>query len=384
MKKLMIVAVAAIALVACSKEFDTNKSASNGTAIGFNTWAEQLTKAARVPGTSTFTAAGYQDNDFAVYGYKDKTTPAPVTVFNDDVVSTTDGSAWTYTPVRYWDGAYDKYVFFAISPATVGTEADDTNGSTDVNPQTGAFVTRDITFAGNDNDILVADKKEVAKGSAPYFDNYATVPLVFNHVASLVDFKVKKTTSLNTVDVKVSAFTLSNIDNKGKLTVTNAYTDNHPVVSWSTDTRAAYLPANGVIPVNGDVNNTAAIAVDNEKVIVADTAFNPEAPTTPAASTFLINNLVVKPQTFRPSTGENPQQLSISYTLGTDPTVYTRVLYLADFDNADDAAQDDTKIASWDPGKHYTFFITIDAKQISFSASITDWTAVNGYNYLLN
>lgn len=377
----MIFAVAAIALVACSKEFDTNKSASNGTAIGFNTWAEHLTKAT----SNTITDAFASGDNFAVYGYKDKTTPAPVPVFNDDVVSTTDGSAWTYAPVRYWDGAYDKYVFFAISPATVGTEADGTNGSTDVNPQTGAFVTRDITFAGDDNDILVADKKEVAKGnSAPYFDNYATVPLVFNHVTSLVDFKVKKTTSLNTVDVKVSAFTLSNIDNKGKLTVTNAYTDNHPVVSWSTDTRAAYLPEDGVTPVYGDVSTSAAIAVGNEKVIAADTAFNPEAPTTPAASTFLINNLVVKPQTFRPSNGENPQQLSISYTLGSDPTVYTRVLYLADFDNADDAAQDDTKIASWEPGKHYTFFITIDAKQISFSASITEWTDVNGYNYILN
>ena len=42
MKKLMILAVAAIALAACSKTFNTANT--EGTAIGFSTWAEHLTK----------------------------------------------------------------------------------------------------------------------------------------------------------------------------------------------------------------------------------------------------------------------------------------------------------------------------------------------------
>jgi hypothetical protein len=59
------------------------------------------------------------------------------------------------------------------------------------------------------------------------------------------------------------------------------------------------------------------------------------------------------------------------------------VLYLADFDDVNDDAQDDTKIGSWEPGKHYTLYITIGAHAITFSATITDWTAVSGYNYLV-
>ena len=388
----MIFAVAAIALVACSKEFDTNKSASNGTAIGFNTWAEQLTKAARVPGTSTFTAAGYQDNDFAVYGYKDKTTPAKATVFDDVVVSTTDGSAWTYTTPRFWDNNYDSYTFYAISPAAIGTAADGDESSSDVNPQTGAFVTRAITFAGNDNDILVADKKTVNKtDGGGNFNSFATVPLVFNHVASLVDFKVKKAASLHDATVTISAFELSDIDNVGQLTVSDAYTDSHPVATWSGTARTTYGPEAGVVKVkvdnsgNYEANGTNSIDADHPIIIAEDTAF----PGTPAASTMVINNLIVKPQTFRASDGSNPQKITLTYKIavtGSADVEYANcVLYLCDFDNVDDEDQGgDAPIASWEPGKHYTFFITIDAHKISFSASITPWADVNGYNYLLN
>lgn len=360
----MFFAVAAIALVACSKEFDTNKSASNGTAIGFGTWAEQLTKAT----SNTITNAFASGDDFAVYGYKDKTTPAPATVFDDDVVSTTDGSAWTYSPARFWDTTYDSYTFFAVSPAAIGTGGD-------VDPQTGEITSASITFAGNDNDILVADKKTVEKGSSPYFNNYATVPLVFNHVASLVDFKVKKASSLSNATVTLSAFELSDIDNAGVLSVSDAYTSTHPVASWSTAGRGTYGPGDGVTPVN----------ISSPITIAEDTAF----PGTPAASTMVINNLIVKPQTFRASDGSNPQKITLTYKIavtGSADVEYADcVLYLCDFDNVDDEDQGgDAPIASWEPGKHYTFFITIDAHKIDFSASITPWVDVNGYNYLLN
>lgn len=377
MKKIMIFAVAAIALVACSKTFDTNKS--EGAVIGFNTWAEHLTKAeARVQGTNDFLAG----DTFAVYGYKDKTSPAPATVF-DDVVVTASGTPvdWDYENHRFWDTGYDKYIFFAISPSAIGTEADGSNSSTDVDPQTGAFKTRAITFAGDNNDILVADKKQVDKGSAPYFSNFATVPLVFNHVASLVDFKVKKTTSLHDATVTVSAFTLSNIDNVGQLTVSDAYTETHPVASWTDPgtARTSYVPGDGV---NDDVDISSPI------VIAEDTDFNPSSPTDPAGSTDMIKNLVVMPQTFRPEGGTNPQKITITYKIavtGSADVEYTSDVYLNRFDfENDDYNSTASYVTAWAPGKHYTFYITIDAHAIDFSASITDWTPVVGYSYLVN
>ena len=369
MKKYLILALtAAIAAVGCSKTFEVVPSPTDTNPIGFGTWVEHLTKG-RTQGSNTF-ASG---DNFAVYGYKAMSDNSdPHTVFDDVTVSTTNGTTWTYTGTRFWDANYDKYIFYAVSPASVGT------GGT-VDPQTGAITSASITFAGNDNDILVADKKTVNKtDGSGNFNSWATVPLVFNHVASLVDFKVKKAPGLANATVTVSAFTLSEIDNAGVLTVSSAYTDTHPVVSWSTDTRASYGPGSGVTPVN----------IESPIPIEQDTAFDPANPTTPAGSTFLINNLIVKPQTFRASNGSNPQKVTMTYKIAVtgsaDVEFADQVLYLADFDNVDDDAQDDSMIASWEPGKHYTFFITIDAHAISFSATITNWTAVNGYHYLVN
>ncbi len=382
-KHLLILAATAGMALSCATNFEATPTQE--AEIGFGTWAEQLTKAARLPGSSSFTESGYLDNDFAVYGYKYKTASDPVTVFNDVEVRTTDGTVWDYQNHRFWDKGYDSYTFFAISPASFGTEADGTNGSTDVNPQDGSFTTRSINFPGNDYDILVADKKTVLKGDAPYFNNYATVPLVFNHVASLVDIKVKKAASLHDATVTISAFQLVDIDKEGKLTVSNVYTDSHPVATWEASARGVYAPTNGVVPVS--ITDPIEIVEDTNFGSTGADDGNESTPYTPASSTILFNNLVVMPQTFRNENESNPQKIQLTYKIsvaGGGDNEYQDVLYLANFDKLDDTDQSDTKIGSWDPGKHYTFYITIGANAISFSATITNWTEVSGYHYLVN
>ena len=351
MKKVVILAAAALTLVACAKTYELQETAQPK--IGFDTWANNLTKA-RTQGTSTFVAG----DDFAVYGYKEKSS-SKVTVFDDVVVSTTDGSVWSYDTPRFWDSNYDKYTFYAISPAAAVT-----NGT--VNAQTGVISTAAITFAGNDNDILVADKKEVLKGdAAPYFNNYATVPLVFNHVASLVDIKVKKTPALENATVTVTALQLNDIKNAGGLSVSEDYTDYHPIPTW---TPTASTTAYGYSTLNTE--------------IAKDANFNPTTHNEPSASTDIVSNLVVMPQAL-----DAGQKISITYTIAItngDTIEFTgKELLLADFDNTNDSKQEGTKIGSWEYGKHYTYYITIDAHAINFSATITDWTAVSGNNYLV-
>lgn len=363
MKKAVFLATAALSLVACGKTYLDEPVAQNS--IGFNTWTNYLTKV-RTQGTNIFT----NGDDFAVYGSKSKGSTS-VIVFDDVVVSTKDGSTWAYTNPKYWDFGYEKYTFFAVSPASVGTEGT-------VSAVTGEITSSSITFNGNDNDILVADKKEVERGdnSATYFNSYGTVPMVFNHIASLVDIKVKKDPTWHDATVSVTAFELSNIKNTGTFSVNDAYSENHPVVTWNGVNAGSYEPSDGVNPVD----------ITSPIVIAEDTDFNPVTPIAPAAATFVINNLVVMPQTFVASTGDNPQTITLSYKInsnGEEVTFNDKILYLADFDNVNDAAQDDTKIGSWEPGKHYTFYITIGAKAITFSASIADWETVSGYNYLV-
>lgn len=374
MKKFLIIAATALLAAACAKTYEVKETTPP--AIGFGSWAETLTKA-RTQGDNTFT----EGDNFSVFGSKISGS-TPTTVFADVTVTRGSTDVWTYNPTVYWDHNADSYVFYAVSPA----------GLFDLDPADGNGTSSSITFAGNNNDILVADKKQVEKGSsAPYFNNYATVSLVFNHVASLVDVKVKKATGLHDATVAVTAFSLENIESAGVLTVSNAYTNTHPVATWNSSATDTYGPESGVVKVkvddsgNYEANGTNTIGESHPILIAEDTAFNPTTPTTPAASTFLINNLIVKPQSFGNTGVSTSQKISISYTLGSDPTVYSRVVYLADFDKTDDADQDDELMdTGFQPGKHYILYLTIDARAISFSAEITPWTDVNGYNYLIN
>ena len=415
MKKIMIFAVTFLTLAACSKTFDHSKAATEGNAIGFGTWAETLTKAVadptnpRVQGTNYFR----QGDGIVVYGSKTDTDPDPdVTsvVFNGvDVVATAEGgdpvaaTTWDYNNHRFWDSNAESYTFFAVSPknnlATTTTTAID-----------GAFVTKSLEFTGATNDILVADKVVVEKGtgaSTTYFNSYGTVNLVFNHAAALVDLNVKKSPALNDATVKISAIAFENVKKKGVLELTSAKYNktidtrttvpNITVAEWTASTPGTYLPEAGASPIHGDVSTTDAIAVGNEKEIDTDTNFDAGTPKTPAAYTELFKNLVVVPQAFTaPSDRVNPdnesnanaQKVTITYTItptGGDTNTYTSTLWLSDFDGVDNDAQAATYVGSWAPGKHYVFYITIDAHEIKFSAVISPWEeTISGYNYLLN
>ena len=340
MKKYLILALAAaLAAVGCSKTFDVVPTPTNTTPIGFGTWAEHLTKA-RTAGSGTFVSG----DDFDVYGFK-TISAANTTVFNGDDVSY-DGTDWTYENLRFWDPNASSYTFYAASPAGKIASA---------NAQTGELTSNSITFAGNDNDILVANKKVVAKA-----DFGTDVELVFNHIASLVDFKVKKHAEIAAATVAVTSFQLNNIDNVGTFSVNDAYTGSHPVVTWNPTARGAYSNTSGVTSV--------ATLPDNVNTDGSD---------------FLINHLVAMPQTFR--TDENIQTVTIEYSItsGGDTITNTATFNLKTFDNVDDTDNVDDIIGGWEGGKHYTFYITINANAIVFTASITDWvTPNNGYHYL--
>lgn len=366
MKKILILAATVALSAACSHNFEVNPVSKDGGQIGFGSWAESLTKA-RVQGSNTWT----NGDDFAVYGFKDKTTPAPSTVFahdgTNDVVVSYDGSKWDYDHHRFWDVNYDSYTFYAVSPASIGVNA------TALNPQTGVMTSASITFAGNDNDILVADEKTVNKTDGEnYFNGYGTVPLVFNHVASLFDLKVKKHADIGDAVVAITSITLSNMDVTGTFNV-SGYTattfkdasGTAPVVAWTPTATGSYTNTSGVTSV----------------------ATLPTDVTDDAAGDFLINTLIAMPQTLRTS-GDAKQTVTISYTItpanGDTMTYENKSFDLEAFDDADDTDNDDTHISSWIPGKHYTYFITINAHAIMFSATINDWTTQSGYHYLVN
>jgi len=349
---IFIVAAVAIATISCSRTYDVTPVSESQ--IGFGSWTEHLTK--RAQGGNTFVSG----DDFAVYGSKVNGSTTN-TVF-DDVVVTYDGSAWDYVtasvPARFWDPSATSYTFYAISPASVGTAAT-------VAPQTGVVTTSaSITFAGNDSDVLVANEKLVVKTGSPAAYPTTDVEIKFNHIASLVDFKVKKHADLGNSTVAVSAFSISNIDNTGTFAVSD-YADAAPygpVVAWTATARDSYDNGDGLTPVTLPIANVGT------------------------TGDFLINNLIVMPQSFR--TDSNIQTVNIEYTItdeASNVSTYDTSFNLKLFDNVDDKDNADTIITSWEPGKHYTFYITINANKINFTGAITPWTVADaGYNYLIN
>ncbi len=346
MKKLLFLAAVVMAAGACSRIYDVNPAADK--AIDFGTWAENLTKG-RTPGSNKFA----NEDNFAVYGYKLKGTDMTV-VFQKETgtgkenynVVTSDGTTWSYSPTRFWDQTAESYTFYAVSPASIGNDAT-------VDPKTGKIPSTEITFAGNNNDILVANKATVVKA-----DFSKPVTIHFNHIASLVDFKVKKHADMGDATVAITSFKIVNIANKGTYAV-NSYDNGVPVATWNaTDST--------------DYNATAASypsSIGNNKDTASD----------------LITNLVVMPQTFK-TTGNDMQKVVMSYTItsGGSTNTYTDVVVpIHEFDRVDDTQNATEFDGGWAQGKHYVFYITINSNAIVFSAEIGEWTTEEGYYYLV-
>ena len=359
MKKLLLFAAMAAIAVSCAKTHEVNPVP--GQAIGFDTWTSNLTK-------STHTA--FQTGaTFNIYGYKQATGEEKTTVFNGEVVTLTSGGTWSYSNVRMWDRTTDSYTFYAIAPSGI---------TSSVNAQTGAMVTNDITFTGKNADILVAKQKTVEK------TNYGkTVDLDFMPQSTLFDLKVKKAKNLKEAALRVNSISIQNIQTKGHLTISAPYSGTaEPVASWSlatTPATANFDNSHGLIPV-GTTGNVATIPVNVEHGV--------------NNSSFLINNLIVMPQGL-----DQGQKLVINYTVtfSNETITHEREILLNKFDETDmrddkgrgedDQNGDDTDkwyITSWLPGKHYVYYLTINADLIVFNATISDWDDVNAFHYIIN
>ena len=312
--------------VSCAKTGEVNSV--SGPAIGFDTWTNNLTKSVHTPFATGAT--------FDVYGYKHKNDgDVNTTVFDGDDVTLDANGSWNYTQIRSWDRTTDSYTFFAIAPTGIISA----NSSPS---QTGLFVTNDITFGGKNGDILVAMKKVIAKTSY--------------------------TLTVNSVSIQ-------NIQTKGHLSVTGYDGTGKPETEWAL----------AETPVTATFNNThgnTSVTLPKSIAVGVEHGVN--------HSEFLIDNLIVMPQTLI-TTG---QKLVINYTVNfsNESITHTREIALNAFDYTDmtgegrDESDQNTSpfITTWDPGKHYTYYLTINADLIVFNATISDWNDVNAFHYIIN
>ena len=378
MKKLLIIASALAITAACTKTYDIEPVAQPE--IAFGTWNDVMTKAVK---------SEFANGDiFNVFGYKwnNGETPGATTVFaGDEVTYNSSNQKWAYSPTRYWDNNYDNYTFYAAYPSNQlsGTLAD--------YAQNGLFVTNNLSFNGTDENLLIAQKKTVAKAS---YNN--AVALVFKHTGALVDIKFKKHSDIADAEVAITSLTLSDIQTSGSFTVAS-------YDGTSGDPVGATVPAsNGIAGLGWTPNSTPATNPTTGEGSAPYLASNKTIAAATGAGVAnagdIINNLVVMPQALGTAAGP---KLTLTYTIttGVSPNTQTvtfsdKSVYFGQFDETDpndgeNPENDNTTpfISAWMPGVHYTYFITINANSIEFTASVASWTdatLVNGHHYLVN
>ena len=354
MKKVVILAAAALTLAACAKTYELQETAQPK--IGFGTWNDVMTKAV----TTSFA----NDEVIKVSGIKWNDNTDETKVFdNVDVTYKSEGNKWVYSPLRFWDANFAHYTFFSAFPkANLNTALG----------QDGTFTSKELTYNGTDEVLLVAQKNVVDRNAQNKYD-IENVQLNFKHVGSLVDIKVKKHSDIAAAKVEVTSIALSGIKTTGAFTVSGYDSSNNPEGTWTAT--SAVNAENAAAAASPYINNGGVSII---------------AGATTAAD--LLSNLVLMPQSLATDGGP---KITISYKITTgegataDEITFTdKSFFFGEFDKTDpdptDKANTDPRISAWMPGVHYTYYITINANAITFTASIDDWSTETGHYYLIN
>jgi hypothetical protein len=146
------------------------------------------------------------------------------------------GSAWSYTPLKYWpdlvDGAnYGKVSFFALAPAPATENGITLAGGSGYTGYPAFTVTPPATLA-NQLDLCVAQATDLTKNS-----HSGKVPLTFAHTMAKVTFAAKYTAKL---DADLSHVNIQKIEVKGLYgSSTLSFDASAAGYTWGTPTGAA-------------------------------------------------------------------------------------------------------------------------------------------------
>ena len=202
MKKVFLMAVAAVAMLASCSNDETTGKAVNGNTIKFDGFVNKSVKgAANDLNNTTF-------NSFQVWGLmsKGEQTGKPF----DATTVNKSGSEWTYNGNVYWENGYN-YSFVAIAPAGFGTfKAPSTvgeYGSIDFENGEG---TTDLIY---DIDGTYATNAVSTTTTCP-----DPIDFTFNHLLSRVKFAFENAMDDNST-INVTGVTITNANTKATATL---------------------------------------------------------------------------------------------------------------------------------------------------------------------
>lgn len=321
MKKILLAAVAALAIVGCTQNEEI-ENVGNKAEINFGTIVKAGTRVAVTSNTNF--------KEFTVSGYKTvgdmSTTPQLAVGFMDNLLvkKSESGNTWGYTGTFYWP-ITGKVQFFATSPAQ--PLIIETPGYPSFPYQ--------IKVAASQEDLVAANLINQTK-----IDN--AIVLAFQHLLTQVNFSIKGDTPDFTYTV--TALKLKGINDKA----TFKFDGTNTIGSWSelaasaADLAYTYSGSVVVAPTTGDAGKTTKFETDNNALFM------------------------LMPQTLSGAT------LEITYTavLTADSSVKTF-----------DGTKTVNLTGEWGMGKNirYTLELTSDASPVKFGEpTVGGWTDEDG------
>ena len=401
MKRLFILSAAVAALASCSNSeviTEVNEPQVPDKAIAFETFSSNATReSAENSGATTTEGLEKHHSNFSVWGYKD-VAGSDISVFNRQTVSHSS-SAWTYSPIRFWDKGANSYKFYACAPADAGTSNNvftlkETSQSTNTGyAEAYYFTTGTVTLQAEtlDKTTYSEEYKNSTSGSTLQnidymiaskceYNSVATVAsspvqLDFNHILSRLNVGVKKATKSEANNPFTNAIVTLN-----ELKVCN-------MQSTGSFDESATINTGTLAGGTTDRWNTTSSPVFDYTYTTASTVNTTE-------ESFVLQSLVI-PQTVsyenvtldgksngNDLTTTNAPYICIKYNIKAatnDDTGENFVRYINLAKAFGKSAENES--VAFNEGWQNTLHITIDADVISFKPEVYKWDTKHENNY---
>lgn len=361
MKKVLFFAAAAIMMVGCSKDQVVSEMPQDN-AINFGMYfgRDAQSRAAimdldDLKAQSFGVFAYYTDNSDYLEG-----TSTPNFMFDQNVKW--DGSAWAYSPLKYWPNeAADKLSFFAYAP-----HRNESNGNITLGSFTNATASApSITYTLDDDqsthvDLLWATPVENKTKQT----TTEKVHFVFKHALSRIGFKsvavIDESSNDNNGDIDDGAHS-NPLDGKTKITLKsikltgNFYKGgklNLATGAWSDHVAAASTEYNWATAdfLNADVTTTKAVVLNDDKYL-----------------------------TVLPYAGSQQIKIEVVYTVKT-----TDGSLAGGYSEVTNTITSDAFDFTFQQGYAYNFVLHVGLTSVKFSAEVADWDELGEEDIVVN